>query len=175
MAEMHIHRGNSAIFLWNLSAFLLHSAWIEIFPGLYNFPDAYAILVITPSACTLHVDTPHSSMSPMQFPWHFHWSPLKHLCPIYFRKQVYFLPLFCFQCPILLVCHPRNLHSISTSLHWGTCIMFTMLFFCFQHSTILACHPHNLHRMSKGSSRKYLTRILTHYLSKILRHTHNIV
>ena len=34
---MHTLRVDGKVFLWNLSTFLLHSAYIKIFPGLYNF------------------------------------------------------------------------------------------------------------------------------------------
>ena len=83
------HIGNSAVFLWNLSVFLLRFTQVEIFPGLYNFQDALTILVVTPPF----------SMPPTQFTWHFHQSypsPLWHLCPVYFGKQAYFLWFFCF-------------------------------------------------------------------------------
>ena len=48
MAEIHVHRGIGEVFLWNLSTFLVPSAWVEIFPELHNFSDAYAIVVVTP-------------------------------------------------------------------------------------------------------------------------------
>ena len=35
-------------FPWNLSAFLLGSAWVDIIPGLYNFTDVHEILVVSP-------------------------------------------------------------------------------------------------------------------------------
>ena len=59
MEEMHTHthKGNSVDFMWNLFAFLLRSARIEIFPSLYNFLDAYTILVVTPPAYILAVGT----------------------------------------------------------------------------------------------------------------------
>ena len=41
------HRGDGVAFLWNHSIFQLRSAWVEIFPDLYNFPDIHAILVVT--------------------------------------------------------------------------------------------------------------------------------
>ena len=37
---MHTYRCNSVFFSVKLSAFLLRSSCIEVFPGLYNFPDA---------------------------------------------------------------------------------------------------------------------------------------
>ena len=58
MAEMHTHRGDGAVFLWNLSAFFLRSALVEIFPDLYNFPDTHTIIVVTPLTYALHVDMP---------------------------------------------------------------------------------------------------------------------
>ena len=54
----HTQRGDGVIFRWNHSAFLLRSAWIEILLGLYNFPDAHTILLVTTRAYALHVDSP---------------------------------------------------------------------------------------------------------------------
>ena len=124
---MQTHRGDWAVFLRNLSAILLRSVYIEIFSGLYNFPDAQAILVVTPSTNTLHVDMPPRSMPSMKFARHFCWSSpslLEHQCPVDFRKQVYFLLFFCFQRPTLQVCHPRNLRCISEA--GGICVLFVL-------------------------------------------------
>ena len=100
---------------WNLSAFRLCSALVKIILGLYNFPGTLAILVVTISAYTLHVQTLPSSMLPTQFTRHYHrspLSPLSHLRPVHFRKQVYFQLFFCIQRPTLLARHPRKLHGI---------------------------------------------------------------
>ena len=82
------------------------------------------IFVVTPPIYTLHVDTPLSSMPPMQFTWHFRWrktyvlftlgkicssrftTPATYAaflqennqCLVYFRKQVH-----------ILSCHTRNI------------------------------------------------------------------
>ena len=68
---------------------MLHSAWVKIFSGLYDFPDINAILVVTPSAYASRMDTPavkhttHGIYAAL---------PLKrYLRSVYFRKQVYFL------------------------------------------------------------------------------------
>ena len=58
MAAMYTYRGDGAVFLWNHYAFLLRSAWVEMFLGLHNFPDAHAIKVIMPTTYALDVDTP---------------------------------------------------------------------------------------------------------------------
>ncbi len=62
----------------------LVSARVKIFPGLYNFSGAYEILVFTPLAYALHVDTPlakhtiHATYATL---------PLrKQLRSVYFRK-----------------------------------------------------------------------------------------
>ena len=47
--------------------------WVEIFPGLYNFPASHAILVVTTPIYLLHVDIPSSSMLPIQFTRYFRW------------------------------------------------------------------------------------------------------
>ena len=41
-AEMNTYKGDGVVLLWNFSEFLLHSARVEIFPDLHNFPDAQA-------------------------------------------------------------------------------------------------------------------------------------
>ena len=61
-AHTHKQRGNGAVLLWNLSAFLLHSARIKIFSGLYNFPDTQTNPRGHNSLYTLHMDAPTSSM-----------------------------------------------------------------------------------------------------------------
>ena len=33
MTEMHTHKGDGVVLLWNLSAFLLRFSRVEIFPG----------------------------------------------------------------------------------------------------------------------------------------------
>ena len=88
MDEMYAHRDNGAVFLWNL--------W----PSLYNFPDTYTILVVTPPANVLHMD-----MLPVSHAIYATYAVLpfrKYLRPDYFRKLVYFL-----------LCHSRNLRGIS--------------------------------------------------------------
>ena len=47
-------RCGAALFLWNISAFLLRSACVKIYPGLYNFPEAHAISVVIPLTYMLH-------------------------------------------------------------------------------------------------------------------------
>ena len=42
MAELQKHWEDGAVLLWKVYTFLLRSARVEIFPGLYNFADAYA-------------------------------------------------------------------------------------------------------------------------------------
>ena len=37
---------------------LSRSPWVSIFPGLYNFPNAHAIFVVTPPAYALYMDMP---------------------------------------------------------------------------------------------------------------------
>ena len=77
---MHIHRGDSVIFLLNLSAFLLHSTWVKIFPGLYNFPDAPAILMVTLPT--------YEDMPPVEHATHTTYTALslkKYLYPVYFK------------------------------------------------------------------------------------------
>ena len=91
MTEIHLYRGET---------FLLHSVRVEIFPGLYNFPDAQAILVLIPPASALNVDTP-----PFWHATHAIYVALplrKWLRSIYFRKQV-----------DILLYHQRNLRGIS--------------------------------------------------------------
>ena len=76
------------------------SAGVEILSGLHNLPDAHAILVVTPLAYVLHVDTP-----PIEHTTHTTYSALllgKHLRRVSFRKEVY-LPL----------CHQRILSNMS--------------------------------------------------------------
>ena len=41
--SLYIHRDNGVVLLWSISAFLLRSAWVEIFSGFYNFPGAHKI------------------------------------------------------------------------------------------------------------------------------------
>ena len=88
----------------SFSADLLHcslliSSGVKIFPGLYNFLGVNAVLVVTPSTYTLHVDMP-----PVKHATHITYPALllRKQHPVYFRKQV----------NIILV-HPRNLHGIS--------------------------------------------------------------
>ena len=131
MAEMQRHRGDGVVFLWNLSAFLLYSAWVEIFSGLYNFPDAHAVLVVQPMHSMWTCLQP--SMPLTQLRWHF-------LHTVYFRKQVYFLLFFCFQHLTFLACHPQNLHGISA----GASVYFRKQVY------FLLCYTHNLGDISKG-------------------------
>ena len=102
------------MFLWNLSAFLFRSAWIENFPGLYNFPDTHSILEVTHSklcvarghviciACNPLISLGNrctsscfstSSIQLFSHPSHVIYAafPLGQLRPVYFSKQVYFL------------------------------------------------------------------------------------
>ena len=97
MVEMDTHTYNGVVFLWNISAFLLLSAWMKIFPGSYNFADTHAIVLIPHSSLTLHGDTPvlHATHKTyMAFP----------LVIILFTlgKKVY-----------ILLCHPCNLRGMS--------------------------------------------------------------
>ena len=55
IAEMHSHRDDNAVFLRNLSAFLLRSARVKIFLGLHIFLETPALLVATPTNYALHV------------------------------------------------------------------------------------------------------------------------
>ena len=77
---------------------LLISAGVEIFPGLYNFPDAHTVLIVTPTTYALHVDT-----LPVKHATHATYAafPLGHQ-PVYFRKQVY-----------ILLGYPHNLWGMS--------------------------------------------------------------
>ena len=53
MAEMNTHGWQ-----YGFSERLLCSARVEIFPSLYNFPEAHAILMVTPPTYALHMDLP---------------------------------------------------------------------------------------------------------------------
>ena len=51
---------------------------VKIFSGLYNFPDAHAINVITPPTYLLHMNTPPSTFPSTQFTCHIRRSPRPH-------------------------------------------------------------------------------------------------
>ena len=84
---------------FNFFAFPLYSPRVEIFPGLYYFPHAYAILVVTPSTNTLRLDTPPvyytTNATYMKLPLR------KYLRSVYIWKQLH-----------ILLGHPRNLCSM---------------------------------------------------------------
>ena len=80
MTEMQKQRGEGVLFLWNLFAFLLRSAWVEIFPCLYNFLVTHSIFVVTSPAYMLHMDMIPFSMPPTQFTQHFCWSSTPASC-----------------------------------------------------------------------------------------------
>ena len=89
-AQIHTHRSDNAVFLWNLSAFLLHSTLVEIFPGLYNFFGRPHKI----HSHTSHKDMPASSMPPTQFTQHFFWSicvpfTLGYRCTCYATHTIY--------------------------------------------------------------------------------------
>ena len=52
--RLHAHSGHGTVLLWTHSTFLSRSARVEMFPGLYHFLDACAILVVKPLTYTLH-------------------------------------------------------------------------------------------------------------------------
>ena len=87
---MHMHMGDSAVFLRHLSALFCQ---VKILRGLYNFPDAHAILMVTLTAYVLHMGTPilHATHATYIV-----------LPAVPFRKQVH-----------ILLCHLCNLCSIS--------------------------------------------------------------
>ena len=61
-------------------------------------------------------------------PCNLHFSLRKYLCPIYFRKQLYFQLFYCFQHSTLLVCHQCNSFSISTGASASCLLLETGLF-----------------------------------------------
>ena len=154
-------------FLWNFSAFLLCSVLVEIFPSLYNFPNAHSILMVTPHTYTLHMDMPLSSMPPTQLMRHFCWGntcilftlgnryiscyatyatyiafPLKNLHCIYFRKQMH-----------ILLCHLHNWCSISAGAS-PSCLQYETGAYPFMPLTQFMSHV-------KGIFNGYLMRIWT--------------
>ena len=87
-------RGEDVAFLWNRSAFRRRPARVELFSGLYYFPDAHANLVVTISIYALHEVYQPRIYVPL---------PLrKYLRSVYFRKQMH-----------ILLYHQRNLCSMS--------------------------------------------------------------
>ena len=99
--EMHTHRDGCVVLLWNLSAFRLSFARVEIFPGLYHFLDSHA------NSCghtsRLRVACGHASFYNATIA--IYWAlPLgNNLRPVYFTRQMHFL-----------LCRPSNLCGIST-------------------------------------------------------------
>ena len=65
---MNTHGGDGAVFRWNFSAFLVRSAGVEIFSGLYNFLD------VLPTRCT--ETRLLSSIPPTQLTRYFLWGIL---------------------------------------------------------------------------------------------------
>ena len=119
---------------------------------LYDIPDAHAIFVVTPPAYPLHKDIPPSSMLPLQFTQYFcqfPLSPLGHLHPVYFQKQVYFS---CF-----------SVSSVWPFQHVADAIPAVFLLghlrpvYFGQMMHFLLYHPYNLHSISKGFSSRYQT------------------
>ena len=83
IAKMHTHRGDRAVFLRNLSAFLLHSPGSKSFLLNIIFRTPTQILVVTPPTYTLHLERliracPHATY--VVFPLG------NNLRPFYFRK-----------------------------------------------------------------------------------------
>ena len=130
MAEMHTHRGDGAVFLWNLIAFLLRSARVEIFPCLHNFQDANAIFVFTLSANAFHIDTPH-----MQLTRHF---LLGNTCVLFTSGNRY---TFCYA-------------TQATTRHFyrNICVLPNL-----ENRYILLYHSSNSCSISKESSGRYST------------------
>ena len=119
---LDVHESCAAQTVLNLSAPTSSSSSV----GLFRFPGSKSsqvyiiflvptqILGVTPSADSFHMDTSSSNMPPTQLTQHFRRSLLVYQCPVYFRKQTFFLLFFCFQCSTLLTRHPRNSRSISS-------------------------------------------------------------
>ena len=111
MVEIRTHSSDGAVFLCNLSAFLLRFPWLKS----SNFLNAHAILLIIPPTNVLHVECHLFSIAPKQLTCHFHWVfcliyetgaypeafSLRDLCPVYFGKEVY-----------ILLCYPCNSWSM---------------------------------------------------------------
>ena len=139
MAKMHTHKANGAGFSVKpllLFCFVLSGWKSSLIYIIFWTPMQYSWSHISPTHCTWTCLL--SSMSFMQFTWHFHWGNtcirfileksctsccfssssvwlfkhathpiytaflLRHLHPVYFKKQVYFL-----------LSHPGNLHVMS--------------------------------------------------------------
>ena len=76
MAEMHTDRGNSAVFLWNLSVFLFHFLRLSLLGSksslvyiISEMPMQSSWSYLLPMHCTSTCLL--SSMPPMQLTWHF--------------------------------------------------------------------------------------------------------
>ena len=79
--DAHTHWVDGVVLQWKLSAFLLHSVWVKIFLGLFNFLDTQANPYGYISC--LHVDRGHATHAVYVA------LPLgNNLHPVYFRRQV---------------------------------------------------------------------------------------
>ena len=141
--SLHIRRGNGRVLLWSLLAFLLCSAWVEIFPGLYNFPDAHIILIISPAAYTMHVDMSPSSMPSTQFKQHFFQFQListrAPTCCLLWETGV--LPVVFSASSVWPFWHAT--HAIYDVFPLGHCVLFTLGNRCIScydtHAIYVAC------------------------------------
>ena len=114
----------------------LRIAQVEIFPGLYNFSDAHAILVVILLAYTLNIDVPPSNKPTIQFMSYFWWETI---CIVFTLGNWYTSSYT-----------PHATYGAFLLRHLG-CIYFR------QQVNFLLCHPYNLCDMTKGSSNQYTT------------------